>query len=196
MGQLLREQDHMYYKTPQMIQLDNEIGDLYGQVVDAELVVQRELEERLLHIEPLAITIMDLIAELDCLIAFTLAARQLNYVRPVLVDENIVEIVEGRHPLGEVCIEMFVPNDTDLGVSGKSTIQIITGVPCAVARSPSHRLDIRFHWIPGKLLQTAVPLALSGGCAASTCAQSQLLRRAKLLWQKCIPQAGVGRPRL
>ena len=141
----MREQDHMYYKTPQMIQLDNEIGDLYGQVVDAELVVQRELEERLLHIEPLAITIMDLIAELDCLIAFTLAARQLNYVRQVLVDENIVEIVEGRHPLGEVCIEMFVPNDADLGVSGKSTIQIITGVPCAVARSPSYRLDIRFH---------------------------------------------------
>jgi hypothetical protein len=139
---------------------------------------------------------MDLIAELDCLIAFTLAARQLNYVRPVLVDENIVEIVEGRHPLGEVCIEMFVPNDTDLGVSGKSTIQIITGVPCAVARSPSHRLDIRFHWIPGKLLQTVVPLALSGGCAASTCAQSQLLRRAKLLWQKCIPQAGGSPPTL
>ncbi len=83
----------MYYKTPQMIQLANEVGDLYGQVVDAELVIQRELEERLLLLEPLAVTIMDKIAELDCLIAFTLAAKQLNYVRPVLGNGSVYQRV-------------------------------------------------------------------------------------------------------
>jgi DNA mismatch repair protein MSH5 len=193
MGQLLREQDHMYYKTPQMIQLDNEIGDLYGQVVDAELVVQRELEERLLHIEPLAITIMDLIAELDCLIAFTLAARQLNYVRPVLVDENIVEIVEGRHPLGEVCIEMFVPNDTDLGVSGKSTIQIITGAQSPdrlvtgwISASTGYRAS--FCKLLCRLLSAAVaPLQLAR--SHSSCAGPNFCGKSVYLKQ-------VGRPRL
>ncbi len=70
----------------------------------------------------------DVLAEIDVLAALAELARQRNYCRPAIVEEPLLEIVDGRHPVLDILAPegTFVPNDTRLG--GESgTIQLITG---------------------------------------------------------------------
>jgi DNA mismatch repair protein MSH5 len=60
------------------------------------------------------------------LIALALVAKENNYTRPVLTQERILEIKGGRHPLQELCVDDFVPNDTFSG-DQHSLMKIITG---------------------------------------------------------------------
>ncbi len=55
------------------------------------------------------------IAEIDVLCAFAEVSAYRGYVRPVLLDEDVIEIEAGRHPVVEVQNSMFVPNDLFLG---------------------------------------------------------------------------------
>ena len=41
------------------------------------------------------------IARLDCLLSFATAARENNYIRPVISDDEVLEIRQGRHPVIE-----------------------------------------------------------------------------------------------
>jgi len=68
------------------------------------------------------------LAQLDVLVALAELARQRNYCRPEIVEEPILQIVDGRHPVLDIVEPegTFVPNDTTLG--GESgTILLITG---------------------------------------------------------------------
>jgi dsDNA-specific endonuclease/ATPase MutS2 len=60
------------------------------------------------------------------LIALALVAKENNYTRPVLTEERVLEIEGGRHPLQELCVDDFVPNDTFSRVK-HSLMKIITG---------------------------------------------------------------------
>jgi DNA mismatch repair protein MutS len=68
-----------------------------------------------------------MIAELDVLASFAQAARDNDYVRPVVSEETGIEIHEGRHPVVERFLEeeQFVPNDVKL--NRESQILVITG---------------------------------------------------------------------
>ncbi len=68
------------------------------------------------------------LAELDVYAALADVARRRNYCRPQLVEEPVLQIVEGRHPVldaGELATK-FVPNDTHMDESS-GKILIITG---------------------------------------------------------------------
>ena len=54
------------------------------------------------------------LAELDVLAALAQLARERGYCRPKLVDEPLLEIVDGRHPVLDLVLASgsFVPNDT------------------------------------------------------------------------------------
>jgi DNA mismatch repair protein MutS len=71
-------------------------------------------------------------AELDVLLCFADKAHQRRWCKPTLVDEPIVEIVGGRHPVLETTLERdFVPNDLALGPTGSeqsgASLALITG---------------------------------------------------------------------
>ncbi len=71
-----------------------------------------------------------LVAELDVLLGFAEHAARRGWVRPELVDEPVVEIVGGRHPVLEDRLgEGFVPNDCTLGRGGDEE----AGVPPRLA---------------------------------------------------------------
>ncbi len=58
----------------------------------------------------------EVVAELDVLAGFADRARRRKYVRPEIVEESVLEIRGGRHPvLDELLLDRFVPNDTVLG---------------------------------------------------------------------------------
>ena len=69
------------------------------------------------------------IACLDCLLSFATAARENNYIRPVISDDEVLEIRQGRHPVIEKQLpigEKYIANDVMLDSSTQQII-IITG---------------------------------------------------------------------
>lgn len=68
------------------------------------------------------------IAYIDCLQSLGFLARKHDYCRPVVTEENILEITAGRHPVIEASnlAEKFVPNDTLLD-GDSNRLYLITG---------------------------------------------------------------------
>jgi len=53
----------------------------------------------------------ELFGELDSLLALALAAEKYGWTAPQMTYSNIIEIVGGRHPLQELLVPSFIPND-------------------------------------------------------------------------------------
>ena len=69
------------------------------------------------------------IARLDCLLSFANVARENNYIRPVIEDNDVLDIRQGRHPVIEKQLpigEKYIANDVMLD-SASQQIIIITG---------------------------------------------------------------------
>jgi DNA mismatch repair protein MutS len=68
------------------------------------------------------------LGQLDVLVSLAELARSRNYCRPEIVEEPMLRIIEGRHPVLDVLEPdgTFVPNDTAVGDSAGS-ILVITG---------------------------------------------------------------------
>jgi DNA mismatch repair protein MutS len=68
------------------------------------------------------------LAQLDVLISLAELARERGYCRPTVVEEPVLSIVEGRHPVLDIVEPQgtFVPNDTLVGGEA-GTIMLITG---------------------------------------------------------------------
>ncbi len=62
------------------------------------------------------------LAEIDVLSALAALARERSYCRPIVVEEPMLNIVDGRHPVLDVteAAGKFVPNDTVAGVEGSA----------------------------------------------------------------------------
>lgn len=90
-----------------------------------ERAILRDLVSRMLQFAPQLIKAVNFAAELDCFISLALIARQNNYVRPILTEDSLLDIHNGRHVLQELTVDTFVPNDTKISNDGR--INIITG---------------------------------------------------------------------
>ncbi|MGA2798384.1 MAG: DNA mismatch repair protein MutS, partial [Thermoguttaceae bacterium] len=71
------------------------------------------------------------LAQLDVLVALAELARQRNYCRPEIVEEPMLKIIDGRHPVLDIVEPegTFVPNDTN--------VQCSRHTPCAVGEDSS-----------------------------------------------------------
>ncbi|MDP4278489.1 MAG: DNA mismatch repair protein MutS, partial [Bacteroidota bacterium] len=69
------------------------------------------------------------VAKLDCLLSFAKVAAENHYLRPVVQDDDIIDIHQGRHPVIEKQLpdgEPYIANDVHLD-SQADQIMIITG---------------------------------------------------------------------
>ena len=69
------------------------------------------------------------IARLDCLLSFADVARENKYIRPVVADDDVLDIKQGRHPVIEKQLpvgEKYIANDVYLDTETQQVI-IITG---------------------------------------------------------------------
>lgn len=68
------------------------------------------------------------LAQLDVLASFAETARLFGYCRPIIADEGVLKIQDGRHPVLDQALveERFVPNDTELDLAHQQ-IALITG---------------------------------------------------------------------
>lgn len=70
--------------------------------------------------------IAKIISEIDVLSTFSIICSKYNYVRPIINDDNVVNIIESRHPVVEAFIkEEYVPND--IVMDENTNILLITG---------------------------------------------------------------------
>ncbi|KAF8158095.1 hypothetical protein B0H34DRAFT_749503 [Crassisporium funariophilum] len=97
-----------------ILNMDTHIGDLHSTIVDRELEIVQELLEMVLQCDEEISSACSVCAELDCLLSFAGASRQFDYRRPEMVQDNVIEIIQGRHPLHEQVVNTFVPNDARL----------------------------------------------------------------------------------
>jgi DNA mismatch repair protein MutS len=94
--------------------------------LEAELFQELRMEVAA-HLDQLQ-QIAQTLAELDVLAGLAELAKRQGYARPIMVDENELEIIEGRHPVLDIATPKgtFVPNDCQLGDS-LGSIMLITG---------------------------------------------------------------------
>ncbi|EDV23409.1 uncharacterized protein TRIADDRAFT_58009 [Trichoplax adhaerens] len=120
--------DVAYYKSPLTKELDESLGDTQCRLLDKEIEIMLQLQEVVLQHKDDILSLLEKIAELDCLIALTILAKQNNFIRPKLTEANKIAIKKGRHPLQECCLDpgKFIPNDTYIEEQ-KDRINIITG---------------------------------------------------------------------
>eukprot|EP00752_Nemacystus_decipiens_P013400 g11865.t1 len=121
--------DTVYYKSPTMHDVDDGIGDIQGKITDKQAKIMRELEEALLEEEGSFHTAAAALAELDAALALAAVAGDFGFVRPEVVEDNVIMIKNGRHPLQEHTVDHFIPNDTY--IADGSRVALITGANCS-----------------------------------------------------------------
>jgi len=72
-------------------------------------------------------TVSETLAEVDVDIALAAVALEFNFTRPQMVNEPVVMVKDGRHPLQELSVECFVPNDVYLNGTSDRFMAIVTG---------------------------------------------------------------------
>ena len=102
--------------------LDRRFGDILGAIHDREIELTHELGQRILDHEALFCNISDICGDLDALLALAHGATHYRLNQPRIVEDNIIDIVGGRHLLQEQLSPNFIANDTFLtGGSGTTS---------------------------------------------------------------------------
>ncbi|XP_022252966.1 mutS protein homolog 5-like isoform X2 [Limulus polyphemus] len=115
-----------HYKSTSTRELDSLLGDTQCEIRDHETQIMHRLQNIILEVSNVFTDIVTYSAQLDVLISLAVVAKEFNYTKPELTNENIVCIKGGRHPLQELCVTTFVPNDTNTGPSSGKMV-IMTG---------------------------------------------------------------------
>jgi DNA mismatch repair protein MutS len=100
--------------TPELKEMEGKILGAEERSVKLEYDLFQRLREEVLGRLPESQRTAGALAQLDVLGAFAETARLYNYCRPLLGDEGMLFIRDGRHPVLEQSLteERFVPNDT------------------------------------------------------------------------------------
>ena len=113
------------YITPELKTFEDKALSAQDRALAREkLLYDRLLDELAAHIPALQ-RAAGALAELDMLAAFAERAVALNLNAPEFVDEPVIEIEAGRHPVVESQVDNFIANDTRL--SGARQMLLITG---------------------------------------------------------------------
>ncbi|KAL2043280.1 hypothetical protein N7G274_003586 [Stereocaulon virgatum] len=102
----------IYYKDYRMHELDETLGDIYAAVCDKEIEIVHALGQQVLEREAMLNLTSDICGELDSLLALAQGAKIYKYCRPRMTRKNIIQIKGGRHPLQELTVPSYIPNDT------------------------------------------------------------------------------------
>ena len=117
------------YITQELKEYEEKILGAEDKILVLETQLYNELVQALSEFIPAIQINANQVARLDCLLSFATAARENNYIRPVLSDDDMLDIRQGRHPVIEKQLpigEKYVANDVMLD-SQTQQIIIITG---------------------------------------------------------------------
>jgi DNA mismatch repair protein MutS len=150
------------YSTPELKELEIAISSAQARQERLEQQLFEALLDRVAARTEELLEAAAAIAEIDVLTALAQCAAERGYVRPTFVEESIVAVDEGRHPVMEAVLHAkFVPNDLDLraqerrfvlltgpNMGGKSTYLRQTGLLTIMAQIGS--------FVPAKKMELGV----------------------------------------
>ncbi|MFQ6611769.1 MAG: DNA mismatch repair protein MutS [Fidelibacterota bacterium] len=117
------------YVTPELKEYEEKILSAEAEIEVIETRIFDELTSEILsqanHLQKNA----EILSQFDVLCAFAQVAQRHKYVRPTMVEEPLIKIRDGRHPVVEWLLpstERFVPNDLTMDARS-SQIHLITG---------------------------------------------------------------------
>ncbi len=114
--------------TPELKEYEDKVLGAEEKILELEYRLFQEVREL---VAAQTVRIQDMarrLAVLDCLLSLAEAAAKNNYSRPVILEDDTLRIIEGRHPVIEQLIpeERFIPNDTVLDCE-QNQLLILTG---------------------------------------------------------------------
>ncbi|KAJ3598138.1 hypothetical protein NHX12_001652 [Muraenolepis orangiensis] len=107
-------------------ELDDLLGDLHCDIRDMETAVMIQLQTAILEKSACLYKVLDLSAELDCLMALSSASQEYGYTSPKLAAHRRIVLTQARHPLLELCCPVFVANSFQSSES-QGRVKVITG---------------------------------------------------------------------
>ena len=117
------------YITPELKEYEEKILGADEKILALETQLYMELVQDMQEFIPQIQINANLIAHLDCLLSFMKVSQMQRYVRPVVDDSEVIDILQGRHPVIETQLpigEQYVPNDVLLDTEHQQ-IMMITG---------------------------------------------------------------------
>ncbi len=116
------------YINQPLKELESEILGAQERVTALEFELFCELREKLSLMFDRVHASAGALARLDVLCALAESAHRNGYARPSVDMSDVIEIIDGRHPVVEKMLKdsLFVPNDTSIDTAG-SRVAIITG---------------------------------------------------------------------
>ena len=114
------------YITPELKEKEQIILGAEEKIINLEynlFVEIRDIAKKYINdLQEISLTL----SELDMLLAFANVAEANSYIRPEIIDDRIIDIVDGRHPVVEkVNKDDYVPND--IKMDKNTDILLITG---------------------------------------------------------------------
>lgn len=107
------------YITPELKQYEEKVLTADEKAKDLEYRLFLDLRNLVAAERRRMQTTAAALAEIDVLVSLAELARRRNYCRPEIVDEPVLRIIDGRHPVLDVVEPegKFVPNDTEAGIA-------------------------------------------------------------------------------
>ncbi|MFQ6610502.1 MAG: DNA mismatch repair protein MutS, partial [Fidelibacterota bacterium] len=117
------------YFTPELKEYEEKILSADQKIIEIESRIFDELKKEILKSAKEIQANAGILARLDVAASMAEVADRNDYIRPEIVDGNILELKDSRHPVVETLLPMgekFIPNDVELVAEDKQ-IGIITG---------------------------------------------------------------------
>ena len=117
------------YITQELKEYEEKILGAEDKILVLETQLYTDLVQALMEFIPQIQINANQIARLDCLLSFANVARENRYIRPIIEDNDVLDIRQGRHPVIEKQLpigEKYIANDVMLD-SNTQQIIIITG---------------------------------------------------------------------
>ncbi|KAJ3320247.1 MutS protein msh5 [Boothiomyces sp. JEL0866] len=125
-----------YYKDPTMLNLDEEIGDIFNLIGDKEIEILQTIREGIGKIGPVILSMTAAIAKLDCYLSLAEVALKYSYIKPEITTDDCLVLMDSRynsltrHPIQEHFFE-FAVNNVQIGKIDKEIVKpkgiLITG---------------------------------------------------------------------
>ncbi len=114
------------YITEELQKLEGTILTASDQIVKIEKEILKLVKDKVKEqAERIKLTIM-ILSEIDLVQSFASVAEKNKYVKPEIVEGNVIEIIEGRHPVIENNVSQFISNSTYLDTENER-LHLITG---------------------------------------------------------------------
>lgn len=117
------------YITQELKEYEEKILGAEDKILTLETKLYNDLVLSLVEFIPAIQVNAMQIARLDCLLALANVAKENNYIRPVISEDEVLDIRQGRHPVIEKQLpigEKYIANDVKLDTTSQQIV-IVTG---------------------------------------------------------------------